>query len=340
MIESLFAKVPFDRHRLIDTADVEEAQYRIGKVLSPYRLRVVRGQIVHSRLELLPCGEMSLIRMRHGYGADISIDPHSGTLDGYYLIVLPTRGHAVFQFGDSRFDVSPKSAVVLSPGKRFYFTADSDYEQILLRLESKAIEDAWRRLTAHDDAPFICFDAEIPPQTPGWQALMPMLQWVARCVGPRPGKDDARVHAHAALLAETETLLATTLLLHQPHNKAAQLWPAPTPSTRAAIRRAQAYMLDHMSESVPVGLVASHCGLSVRHLQALFSDECGLSPLQWLRAQRLQAIRNALQADDASSVSETALRFGFTHLGEFSRAYRKAFGETATQTRSGRVGRR
>ena len=60
-----------------------------------------------------------------------------------------------------------------------------------------------------------------------------------------------------------------------------------------------------------------------------------LPPLQWLRAQRLQAIRHALQAGEARSISETALRFGFTHLGEFSRAYRKAFGETATQTRGG-----
>ncbi|MEG0921728.1 MAG: AraC family transcriptional regulator [Comamonas sp.] len=332
MLESLFANIPFDRHRLINTADLEEAQHLIGNVLSPYRLRVVRGQVDHCRLELLSCGAISLIRMRHGYGADISIDPHSGTLDGYYLIVLPTRGNAVFQFGESSFDVSPKSAVMLSPGKRFRFTASNDYEQILLRLERKAIDDAWRRLTSHDEAPFICFEAEIPSQTAGWQALMPMLQWVARCSVPEHGRNGAQT----VLLAETEMLLATTLLLHQPHNRTEHLWPAPSPSVPAAVRRAQAYMLEHMNSSLPVGLVASHCGLSVRHLQALFSDECGVSPLQWLRIQRLQAIRHALQADDTHSISETALRFGFTHLGEFSRAYRKAFGETATQTRGGR----
>lgn len=335
MLESLFAHIPFDRHRLINTSDLEEAQHRIGNVLSPYSLRVVRGQIIHSRLELLSCGAMSLIRMRHGYGADISVDPHSGTLDGYYLIVLPTRGNAVFQFGESSFDVSPKSAVILSPGKRFYFTASADYEQILLRLECKAIDEAWRRLTSQDEAPFICFETAVHPQTAGWQALMPMLQWVARCTVSGQASGDVHRNTQTALLAETEMLLATTLLLHQPHNMAAQLWPAPAPSIPAAVRRAQTYMLDHMGESIPVGMVASHCGLSVRHLQALFSDECGLPPLQWLRAQRLQAIRHALQAGEARSISETALRFGFTHLGEFSRAYRKAFGETATQTRGG-----
>lgn len=329
MLKSLFSKIPFDAHRLIDTTDPDEAQHRIGRVLSPYRLRVVRGKLQHSRLELLPCGDMSLIRMRHGFGAEISIDPDSGTLDGYYLIVLPTRGQAQFQFGDSCFDVSPESAVVLSPGKHFFFTASPEYEQILLRLECKAVEAAWRRLTMTDEVPYICFDAQILLHSDAWQALMPMLQWVARCAGSTQGQQGRP----AALLAETETLLVTTLLMHQPHNRAAQLWPQPGPAVPAALRQAQSYMREHIGESLPIGVVASHCGVSVRHLQALFSDQCGQSPLQWLRYQRLQAIRSALQSGDAQSVSEVALRFGFSHLGEFSRAYRKAFGETASQTR-------
>jgi transcriptional regulator GlxA family with amidase domain len=55
--------------------------------------------------------------------------------------------------------------------------------------------------------------------------------------------------------------------------------------------------------------------------------------MQWLRRQRLEAVRGGLmQAAAPASVSHTALRFGFTHFGEFSRAYRQAFGEMPTQT--------
>lgn len=333
MLDSLFSNLPFDRYRLINTSDREEAQHQIGNVLSPYRLQVVRGQIIHSRLELLRCGELSLIRMRDGYGADIRIDLHSQALEDYYLLVLPTRGHAVFQVGDHGYGASSKSALILSPGKRFYFTAGHDYEQILLRIEGKTMDAAWRRLTGCDEAALIDFDAEIHPHSPAWLALMPMLQWVARCVAVGPARQDQP----ARLLAETETLLATTLLLHQVHNRAAQLWPAPVAAASALLRRAQTYMLDHLSEPLPVGLVASHCGLSVRRLQALFRDECGLSPLQWLREQRLQAIRRVLQQGEVPSISQAALCYGFSHLGEFSRAYRKRFGETATQTRGPKI---
>ncbi len=330
MIASPFASVPFDRHCILDTADLDEAHHRICEVLNPARLQVVRGKIRHNRLEWLPCGELSLLRLRYGNGADVSVDP--GTLAGYYLLVLPTQGHAVFQFDGRSIDVSPRGAVIVSPGRRFHFTASHDYEQVLLRLERQALDDAWRSLTAQDEAPAICFDPVIPLHTNGWQALLPMLQWVSRCSGLRHGRNAA----HAALLAQTEMLVATTLLLHQPHNLAAQLWPAPPPAAPKAIRRAQAYMLDHLDEAIPVAMVASHCGVSVRRLQALFRDECGQSPLQWLRMQRLLAVRRALsQPEEAPAVGETAMRFGFTHLGEFSRAYRQAFGETPQQTRNG-----
>lgn len=329
MIASLFSHLPFERHRIVDTTDLDEARHRIGQVLNPYRLRILHGHTMRNRLDLLPCGRLSLLR--HGHGADVSVDP--GTLAGYYLLVLPTRGNAVFQFDGHGIDVSPRGAVIVSPDRRFHFTASHDYEQILLRLDRQAIDDAWRRLTAQDDAPDICFDAVVPLHASGWQALMPMLQWVTRCAGLDAGRDAAQ----AALLAQTEMLVATTLLLHQPHNMAAHLWPAPPPAAPQAIRRAQSYLLDHLGESVPVAMVASHCGLSVRRLQALFQDECGQSPLQWLRTQRLRAVRQALiQANGDHKVGETAMRFGFTHLGEFSRAYRQTFGETPQQTRGGR----
>jgi len=56
--------------------------------------------------------------------------------------------------------------------------------------------------------------------------------------------------------------------------------------------------------------------------------------MQWLRRERLHAVRAALLADPAPrpSVTQTALRFGFTHLGEFARAYRRAFGEAPSET--------
>ncbi len=330
MFTSLFGQVPFEQNRVVDTSDLDEARQQIGQLLNSYRLQVNSGSLLHSRVDLVPCGRMSLLKLRHAFGADVSIDPDCQTLDGYYLVVLPTQGQAVFHFDGHRIEVAPNQAFLISPDRRFHFRVSHDFEQVLLRVDRPAIADAWQRLTGQEQAPDICFDAVIPLQTAAWQALLPMLQWVARCSGLGHGENISQ----AALLAQTEMLVATTLLLHQPHSMAAHLWPAPPPSAPKTIRRAQAYMLDHLGERLPVSMVASHCGLSVRRLQALFQDECGQSPLQWLREQRLQAVRLALlQPDEPEKISGIASRFGFTHLGEFSRAYRRAYGETPQQTR-------
>lgn len=331
MIASLFERVPFEQHRIVNTSDADEARQQIGQILNSYRLQIVHGRILHSQLDLLPCGRLSLIKLRHGFGADLHIDPDCQCLDGYYLLVLPTQGHAVFHFDGQCIDVSANKAYVISPDRRFYFNVSHDYEQVLLRLDRAAIVEAWQRLTAEDQAPDIYFDPVIPLHTTGWQALLPMLQWVVRCSTLGEGQNVAQ----QALLAQTETLVATTLLLQQPHNMAAYLWPASPPSVPQATHRAQTYMLENLGERLPVAMVASHCGLSTRRLQALFQDECGQSPLQWLRMQRLQAVRRALsQTNNADKISEIAMKFGFTHLGEFSRAYRQAFGETPQETRA------
>lgn len=326
-IPALFSGMPFEHHRVFDTADLDEARYRTSSVLSPHRLAMTkRGQTLRNRLDMLACGRMSLIRL--DWGANVSVDP--GSLNEYYLLVLPVKGRAVFHFDGRDIAVSVHAPVIISPYRRFRFTADSDYEQVVLRLDLRAVCEAWRGLTAQDAAPAICFDAVVSMQTAAWQALMPMLQWVTRCAGLGAGQNVAQ----AALLDQTEKLMATTLLLHQPHDMAARLWPAPPPVASLAVRRAQAYMLEHLGEAVPVSVVASHCGLSVGRLQALFQDECGQSPLQWQRKQRLQAVRQALLSkDEACKVGETAMRYGFTHLGEFAQAYRQAFGETPQQTR-------
>lgn len=99
------------------------------------------------------------------------------------------QGHATFHFDGQRIDVSPNKAFVISPDRRFYFNASHDYEQVLLRLDRTAIIEAWQRLTTEEQAPDICFDPVIPLHTAGWQALLPMLQWVGAMLEAGPGQE-------------------------------------------------------------------------------------------------------------------------------------------------------
>lgn len=73
--------------------------------------------------------------------------------------------------------------------------------------------------------------------------------------------------------------------------------------------------------------LALELGAPPRTLQRHFRVRFGMGPIEWLTEQRLLAARDHLAVDKDASVTETALRFGFMHLGEFSRLFRARFGQ-------------
>jgi AraC-like DNA-binding protein len=75
-------------------------------------------------------------------------------------------------------------------------------------------------------------------------------------------------------------------------------------------------------------------GVGVRVLQESFKQHLGMSPLTYLRRMRLDGVHAELRTADPwqVSVSEVAVRWGFTHLGRFAGAYRERFGESPSQT--------
>jgi AraC-like DNA-binding protein len=75
-------------------------------------------------------------------------------------------------------------------------------------------------------------------------------------------------------------------------------------------------------------------GVGERTLQLAFRERFGLTPAAFLKARRLALVRQQLlrlnPAD--SSIGQVAGALGFTHLGQFAADYRRAFGETPSET--------
>jgi AraC-like DNA-binding protein len=104
------------------------------------------------------------------------------------------------------------------------------------------------------------------------------------------------------------------------------------PST---VRRAVAYMEDHLAEPVRIADIADAARLSPRGLQDAFRRQLGRTPMQQLRLLRLEAARDdLLRADpaDGATVADIARRWGFEHAPRFAAAYREQFGENPRDT--------
>jgi AraC-like DNA-binding protein len=111
--------------------------------------------------------------------------------------------------------------------------------------------------------------------------------------------------------------------------------PGGTTVHPAAIRRALAYIDEHLTDPISVPDIAAAARVSVRGLQAAFRRELGVSPIEQIHAARLAAARAELLSADATAgvtVAEVAHRWGFGHLARFAARYRAAYGENPSQT--------
>jgi AraC-like DNA-binding protein len=278
-------------------------------------------------MDHLRLGRISLNRLT--WGAPVSVDPDR--LATYYLVSMPVRGHARFSLGGKLTEVSPNCAGIVNAAERFRFEASKEFVQIALRIERSAIDAGWHALTGQPPSDPIDFQCGVSTSDSAWHALEPVMRSLAH----------AAQYAHQGpqlpfLHAKLEELVVTTLLLNQPHTRSEQLL-RPTQEARPVhVRRAERLMRERLGDTLTVSDVARACGVSIRTLQAAFHSAYGCGPMSWLRTQRLQRVHDALCSDShaRASITDTALRFGFTHLGEFSKAYRQQFGETPSVTLS------
>ena len=93
-----------------------------------------------------------------------------------------------------------------------------------------------------------------------------------------------------------------------------------------------------LAQSNDVPSVADLCrvfGVSRRSLQYAFEEMLGVSPVTYLRAQRLSAVRRTIikTAETNTSVMEIAECWGFWHPSYFTASYKKLFGELPSATR-------
>ncbi len=100
------------------------------------------------------------------------------------------------------------------------------------------------------------------------------------------------------------------------------------------VQSVENFTLSHASERTYVSDLCDVAGVSERTLQYAFKELMGMTPTAYLSRLRLHRARQTLRATSHASttVAREALRWGFWHFGDFSRAYKECFGELPSDT--------
>lgn len=111
----------------------------------------------------------------------------------------------------------------------------------------------------------------------------------------------------------------------------------PRPSVRRR-DRARSLAVRYISEfgcrPITVAELCRVTGVSDWTLDLAFREHFGVPPKTYLRATRLHWVQRELKSADPATtlIADVANRWGFWHMGQFARDYRKMFGELPSQT--------
>jgi transcriptional regulator GlxA family with amidase domain len=97
---------------------------------------------------------------------------------------------------------------------------------------------------------------------------------------------------------------------------------------------AVAYISQHIAEKIHLRDLSAAAGVSARTLEYLFLRNYGVTPMAFVKRERLnRACRLLEQADPATAtVASIARRCGFVHMGQFALDYKRLIGESPSGT--------
>jgi AraC family ethanolamine operon transcriptional activator len=100
------------------------------------------------------------------------------------------------------------------------------------------------------------------------------------------------------------------------------------------MKQAEDMIVANLDRPLTVHDLCTELHVSERTLRYGFQEYFGMAPMAYLKVQRLNGARRQLKISTAeqTTVTDVALQWGFWHMGQFSKDYKKMFGESPSET--------
>ncbi|MCA1297399.1 AraC family transcriptional regulator [Stappia indica] len=317
--------VPMSRYFLFETSDLDEARERVGKVFCRHRLDYAgRGRGLAIRQHLAPLGRLALSHIT--YGEEVEID--AGEPENWFMVHSVDRGGCEMKVGDRFVSASPAMSVISSATLPLHMTWTENCDHLVLKVDRSALERHLASLLNDAVIRPIEFYPELPTGSCENQGYRRALNFVIEEID----QDDTFFRTQVGIRHLEQTLM--TMLLTTFRNNYSEALAAPvSPSAPRHVVRAEDFMIANADRAISVEDIAAAAGVGVRTLFDGFRRFRATTPMARLRALRLEGVRKDLLAADASgSVTDIALKWGFTNVGRFADTYRRRYGELPSYT--------
>ena len=266
-----------------------------------------------------------LEQFRYAGAGDADVSLRGASVEGTRAGTMERRDdHIVFWIGDGTASITSAhgGTIVVTPGRPLFLSADTvyDFTAATSRVTLLHLSDAILRaaLGAQDTVAVrdLLFE-ELARDDHALRQLRAVLDVSTAGLTSADTSADARASLNDQVVA--------AVLAAFPRRDAVAV--APTP-----VGRAIAFMHEHAHRELSVQEIAAAAGLSVRGLQDAFTRQLQTSPMNHLRALRLDGVHDDLASGCLDSISDVARAWQLHHQGRFASSYAARFGEKPSAT--------
>ncbi len=317
-----------ENYEVLSSKDLHEMRDILARLTNTDEVDVIgKGREIDASLRCADLGGQSLLHITYG-AVPTRVQTQANDEDSLLLFIL-TGGMAEVKHQGKTFDISPNTGLMRD--KRNPLTAHQDaFESFVVPLSIDGLKQHARKLLGEEAClADIQFDVELDLTTPNGQHLRNTVTYIA-------GALDGPLYeaGNPILQAGLKDLLLTSVLSLLPNSATAALQGRPKAvAVPYYVKRARDFIHAHADMAITLETLARHAGCSYRSLQMAFNDAFGMSPIAYVKYVRLTLAHDDLRrADNGVSVRDVAVKWGFTHMGWFSKCYVEQYGVLPSQT--------
>ncbi len=317
---------PVPDPRGVLTADtLDEATDLVRAAICPHRLRVNepprKSMVFLSSLDLGACGLTSL-----KYGFDVDID--TGCIEDTYLVKWTLAGEGQLWSGDRTAITSPRSIVITEPTERTKIRMTAQCQHLTVRVSRRALMETLAAKLKRAPRKALQFNLEIPMDSDFARAWCELVAHICHISATAPA-----ALASEGVRRQYSRTLMEILLSAAPHTHSDSMNEPANRATAWHVGRARDYVHDHLAEGISIGDMAARVGVTPRTLQNGFRKAFNLTPAEYIRRARVDALHRALLAADGSAgVTNLMMNVGIVNFGRYAQYYREQIGVSPSTT--------
>jgi AraC-like DNA-binding protein len=308
---------------------LDEATDVVSRNIYPHRLRVAdaHGRHLMCLTSGLDLGECALGYVQYGF--NVEIDP--GIITEFLLVKSTVSGEGQVTCGGQTVTSTPRSIIMTSMTHATRIIMTTECRHLTARICRKAVEDRIAEKLGRRLATPLQFGMEVPSDSDFGRAWHQLLNHICDLSATAPkalANDDIRKQYSRTLIE---------LLVHAaPHNYSEALARGASQPIPWYVRRARDYIHEHLADLRSVAEIACSVGITPRTLQNGFRQVFNMTPAQYMRDIRIQALHEALmRADPSQSVTELMQNVGIVNFGRYAQYYRRKIGVAPSVTLRG-----